>query len=93
MKSGKEADLQATMDWEAQDDGFLAKIIMAEGSKDVSVGTPVAVVVEEEDDVGFSNKSIVIDSHSAACRMKGKQKNLQGLVQSKIVSLKTSFKV
>lgn len=42
---------QATMDWEAQDDGFLAKIIMSEGSKDVSVGTPVAVVVEEEGDV------------------------------------------
>ena len=39
------------MDWEAQDDGFLAKIIMSEGSKDVSVGTPVAVVVEEEEHV------------------------------------------
>ena len=39
------------MDWEAQDEGFLAKIIMSEGSKDVSVGTPVAVVVEEEEHV------------------------------------------
>ena len=39
------------MDWEAQDEGFLAKIIMDEGSKDVSVGTPVAVVVEEEEHV------------------------------------------
>ena len=41
------------MDWEAQDDGFLAKIIVEEGAKDVSVGTPVAVVVEEQDDVSL----------------------------------------
>ena len=39
------------MEWEAQDDGFLAKILVAEGSKDIAVGTPVAVVVEEQDDV------------------------------------------
>lgn len=42
------------MDWEAQDDGFLARILMDEGSKDISVGTPVAVVVEEEGDVSHS---------------------------------------
>ncbi len=45
------------MDWEAQDDGFLAKIIMDEGSKDVSVGTPVAVVVEEEEHVSTAKTS------------------------------------
>ena len=42
------------MEWEAQDEGFLAKILMAEGSKDVAVGTPVAVVVEDEENVSFS---------------------------------------
>lgn len=36
------------MDWEAQDDGFVAKILAEEGSKDVSVGSPVIVIVEEE---------------------------------------------
>ena len=36
------------MDWEAQDDGFVAKILAEEGSKDVSVGAPVIVIVEEE---------------------------------------------
>lgn len=39
---------KATMDWEAQDDGFVAKILAEEGSKDVSVGAPVIVIVEEE---------------------------------------------
>ncbi len=42
---------QATMEWEAQDEGFLAKILMPEGSKDVPVGTHVAVVVEEAESV------------------------------------------
>ncbi len=39
---------KATMDWEAQDDGFVAKILAQEGAKDVSVGSPVIVIVEEE---------------------------------------------
>lgn len=43
---------KATMDWEAQDEGFLAKIILGEGTKDIAVGTPVAVVVEDEEHVG-----------------------------------------
>ncbi len=43
--------LQATMEWEAQDEGFMAKILVDAGTKDISVGTPVAVVCEEKDDV------------------------------------------
>lgn len=39
---------KATMDWEAQDDGFVAKLLVAEGAKDVSVGQPVIVIVEEQ---------------------------------------------
>lgn len=45
------------MDWEAQDDGFMAKIIMQEGSKDIAVGTPVAVVVEEAEHVSTFAKN------------------------------------
>lgn len=40
--------LQATIEWEAQEEGFLAKILMPAGSKDIPVGTTVALVVEEE---------------------------------------------
>lgn len=43
------------MDWEAQDDGFVAKILAEEGSKDISVGSPVIVLVEEEVLLPISN--------------------------------------
>jgi pyruvate dehydrogenase E2 component (dihydrolipoamide acetyltransferase) len=42
---------KATMEWEAQEEGWLAKIVMPAGSKDIPVGSVVAVVVEEEADV------------------------------------------
>jgi pyruvate dehydrogenase E2 component (dihydrolipoamide acetyltransferase) len=42
---------KATMEWEAQEEGWLAKIVMPAGSKDVPVGAVVAVVVEDEADV------------------------------------------
>jgi hypothetical protein len=43
---------KATMDFEAQDDGFIAKILR-EGSSavDIAIGTPICVVVEDEGDV------------------------------------------
>ncbi|KAK9827713.1 hypothetical protein WJX81_003489 [Elliptochloris bilobata] len=43
---------KATMEWEAQDEGFLAKILVPEGTKDIPVGAPVAVVVDDAGDVG-----------------------------------------
>ena len=47
---------KATIDFEAQDDGVIAKIIMPAGSADVPVGTPIVITVEEEDDVAaFAN--------------------------------------
>jgi pyruvate dehydrogenase E2 component (dihydrolipoamide acetyltransferase) len=43
---------KASIDFEAQDDGFVAKIIMEAGTgADIAVGTPIMVTVEEEDDV------------------------------------------
>eukprot|EP00775_Hariotina_reticulata_P012800 gene12800-12928_t len=42
---------KATIEWEAQEEGFIAKIIKPAGSKDVPVGTTVALLVEEEADV------------------------------------------
>ena len=43
--------MQATMDWEAQDEGVIAKILAPDGSKDIPVGTVVAVVVEDAEHV------------------------------------------
>ena len=36
------------MDWEAQDDAFVAKLLVPEGAKDIAVGAPVAVFVEDK---------------------------------------------
>jgi pyruvate dehydrogenase E2 component (dihydrolipoamide acetyltransferase) len=44
---------KASMDFEAQDDGFVAKIlIQAGGGEDIPVGTPMFITVEEEDFLG-----------------------------------------
>lgn len=42
---------KATIEWEAQEEGFLAKILKPAGSSNIDVGVPVAVIVEEEGDV------------------------------------------
>ncbi|EJT99796.1 pyruvate dehydrogenase [Dacryopinax primogenitus] len=47
---------KATMDVEAQDDGVLGKIIVPDGSKGVAVGTPIAIVGEEGDDLSGAEK-------------------------------------
>ena len=36
------------MDWESQDDGYIAKLLVPDGAKDIPVGTPVAVFVEDQ---------------------------------------------
>ena len=47
---------KATMEWEAQDEGVLAKIVVPAGARDVPVGTPVAIVVDDASDVAaFAN--------------------------------------
>lgn len=43
---------KASIDFEAQDDGILAKILKdGDDAKDLDVGTPICVIVEEESDV------------------------------------------
>ncbi|KAL2653614.1 hypothetical protein R1flu_021742 [Riccia fluitans] len=49
---------KATLDLEAMEDGFLAKILAQDGSKDLPVGTPLCIIVEDKDDIGkFANYS------------------------------------
>lgn len=42
---------KAIMAWENQDDGFVAKILKPSGTKDIPVGTPVAILVEDDQHV------------------------------------------
>lgn len=47
---------KATIDFEAQDDGVVAKLLVPEGGGELDVGLPIMVTVEETDDVGaFAN--------------------------------------
>ena len=39
------------MEWEAQEEGFLAKIVAPDNTKDIPVGQVVAVLVEDENDI------------------------------------------
>lgn len=43
---------KATMEFEAVDEGTIAKILVAEGSDGVKVGTVIAILAEEGEDVG-----------------------------------------
>ena len=43
---------KATMEVEAVDEGVLAKILVPEGSQDVAVNTPIAVIAGEGEDAG-----------------------------------------
>ena len=42
---------KAVMGWENQDDGFVAALLVPDGSKDIPVGAPLLILVEEKGDV------------------------------------------
>ncbi|XP_065872503.1 dihydrolipoyllysine-residue acetyltransferase component 1 of pyruvate dehydrogenase complex, mitochondrial [Euphorbia lathyris] len=42
---------KATVEFDCLEEGFLAKILAPEGSKDVPVGQPIAITVEDADDI------------------------------------------
>ncbi|WJX20186.1 Pyruvate dehydrogenase complex component E2 1 [Trifolium repens] len=49
---------KATLEFESLEEGFLAKILVPEGSKDVPVGQPIAVTVEDESDIQNVSASV-----------------------------------
>lgn len=57
---------KAQMDFEFQDEGYLAKILVEQGAKDVAVGTPIGVYVEDADDVAAFADFTAADAGSAA---------------------------
>lgn len=42
---------KATVDFEMQEEGYIAKLLYPEGTKDVKLGQVVAIIVESKDDV------------------------------------------
>lgn len=43
--------MQASIEWESQDDGFIAKIMVPNGTNGIEVGTPVLVIADSADAV------------------------------------------
>ena len=48
---------KATMEVEAVDEGVLAKILIADGTENVAVNTPIAIIANEGEDVGAASSS------------------------------------
>ena len=59
---------KASIDFEAQDDGYVAKLLVeAGGDAEIKVGTPIMVTVEEEEDVAaFANYTLPEGAAAAA---------------------------
>ena len=55
---------KATMEWEAVDEGYVAKILMPAGSQNVAVNDPVMVMVEDEADID-AFKDFTVDNLSS----------------------------
>ncbi|KAF4125400.1 pyruvate dehydrogenase E2 component (dihydrolipoamide acetyltransferase) [Geosmithia morbida] len=57
---------KAQMDFEFQEDGVIAKILKETGERDLPVGTPIAVLVEEGTDVSAFDKFTAEDAGDVA---------------------------
>ena len=57
---------KATVDFEAQDDGFVAKILQPAGSEEIQCGQPILITVEEEEDVAAFKDYVLGASSSSA---------------------------
>jgi pyruvate dehydrogenase E2 component (dihydrolipoamide acetyltransferase) len=55
---------KATVDFEAQDDGIIAKILAQAGSAEIKCGEPIMITVEDEGDVA-AFKDYVLDASAA----------------------------
>lgn len=42
---------KAVVDYEMQEEGYVAKLLFPEGTKDIELGKVVAIIVENEEDV------------------------------------------
>lgn len=50
---------KAQVDFEFQEEGYIAKILLESGTKDVNIGSPIAILVEEESNIAaFSDFTV-----------------------------------
>jgi pyruvate dehydrogenase E2 component (dihydrolipoamide acetyltransferase) len=66
---------KAQMDFEFQEEGVIAKILKESGEKDVPVGTPIAVLVDDSGDVAAFEKFTLEDAGGNAAAPKKESKS------------------
>mmetsp|Transcript_10226 Transcript_10226/g.18026 ORF Transcript_10226/g.18026 Transcript_10226/m.18026 type:complete len:244 (-) Transcript_10226:44-775(-) len=66
---------KASMDFEAQDDGFLARILVEAGTSDIPVGSPIGIVVEDEGDIAAFSSYTLADAGGGASPAGTEKKN------------------
>src|SRR5712671_238193 len=62
---------KATMEYEAIDEGTLGKILVPEGTADVAVNTPIAMILEEGEDSSASKDAKPAPARPPAQQAKG----------------------
>ncbi|KAI4352636.1 hypothetical protein L6164_006868 [Bauhinia variegata] len=76
---------KATLEFESLEEGFLAKILVPEGSKDVPVGQPIAITVEDPDDIQNVSASLASEA-----RVKEKKPTNQAVINEDTKSESTT---
>lgn len=73
---------KAQMDFEFQDEGYLAKILKESGEKDVPIGNPIAVMVTDENDVSAFENFTIEDAGGDKEKQQQKQEDEGGEKES-----------
>jgi len=81
---------KATVDFEMQEEGFIAKLMFPEGAKDVKLGQVVAIIVDNKDDVAkfkdFKSDTAAAATPAAAPAAPKKQETAAPVEQPKVVA-------
>eukprot|EP01018_Ginkgo_biloba_P018016 Gb_12386 [translate_table: standard] len=84
---------KATLDLESMEEGYLAKILVPAGSKEVRVGQPLAIFVENPDDIPkFANGLVNQPSSGQVKKDKEVVQNLDGRPQPQVNRLGPSVR-
>ena len=94
---------KATMEFEAVDEGILAKIIVAEGTEGVLVNSPIAMMADEATentvDVKPIEKNVQTDASSTRTELKSRETPLSGMeaewgadIQTKIQTVREAIR-
>jgi pyruvate dehydrogenase E1 component beta subunit len=84
---------KATMELESIDEGFIGKILIAEGTQGVIVNTPIAIIIEEgEDASAIENNPLTLDGISATEKdeLQETKVNVDELIAPKVVAISES---